>query len=117
MRKSTYQQLIDGLAEMAVPVEIKLQFAELIRRSAALDGVTGLDRSERVLFARRMLDLGEPRPVIRNRLMVRYQLGRSQAYGIIAQALQLSEFPAGNRTQTESNQASDERTPNESRLL
>lgn len=117
MRKSSYQQLIDGLAGIAAPEEMKRQFEELIRRSATLDGVTGLERSERVQFARHLLDLHQPRAVISKRLMVRYGIGRTQAYKAITEALQLSGFPAGNRTKTGSNEASNERTLNESRLL
>lgn len=106
MRKSSYQQLIDGLAGIAAPEEAKRQFAELIRRSAALDGVTVLDRQERTQFARHLLNLREPRAAIRDRLMSRYDIGRTQAYQVIEQALQLSGFPDENRTEAESNQAS-----------
>jgi len=106
MRKSSYQQLIDGLAGISAPEEMKRQFEELIRRSAALDGVTGLERSERVQFARHLLDLREPRATIRDRLMTRYEIGRTQAYQVIEKALQLSGFPDGNRTEAGSNQAS-----------
>lgn len=117
MRKSSYQQLIDGLAGIAAPEEMKRQFEELIRRRAALDGITGLELSERVQFARRLLDLHQPRPIISKRLMVKYGIGKTQAYKAITEALQLSGFPPGNRTQTGSNEALDERTLNESRLL
>jgi hypothetical protein len=92
MGKATYQQLLDGLAGIDAPPAVKQQFEELIRRQAALDGVASLDRRERVQFARHLLDLQEPRAVIRDRLMVKYDLGRSQAYQVIDQALQLSGF-------------------------
>jgi hypothetical protein len=117
MRKSAYQQLIDSLAGIPVPDEAKRQFEELIRRRAAQDGVTGLELSERVQFARHLLDLRQPRAVISRRLMARYSIGRTQAYKAVNEALQLSGFPPGNRTQTGSNEALDERTLNESRLL
>jgi hypothetical protein len=106
MRKSSYQHLIDGLAGIAAPEEAKRQFAELIRRSAALDGVAVLERQERAQFARHLLDLREPRAAIRDRLMSRYDIGRTQAYQVIEQALQLSGFPDENRTEAESNEAS-----------
>lgn len=92
MSKAVYRQLLADLAGLAAPEEAKRQFEELIRRSAALDGVTSLDRQARVQFARRLLDLKEPRPVIRNRIMAKYGVGRSQAYEAIDQALQLSGF-------------------------
>lgn len=110
MGKATFENLLAGLARMAVPEEIKRQFEELIRRRAALEGVTSLDRQERVQFARHLLDLQEPRPVICQRVMTRYEIGRSQAYKVIDQALQLSGFPRNIRTETDSNETSYERT-------
>lgn len=92
MRKSTWLQLIDGLAGIPVPDEFKRQFEELIRSTAALDGVTAIDRGSRVKFARQLLAQHEPRPVICKRLMVRYGIGRTQAYKVISEALQLSGF-------------------------
>ncbi len=110
MGKNVYLRLLDDLAGVTAPEELKRQFAELIRRNAALDGVTGLDRQERMQFARHLLDLRQPRAAIRDRLMTRYGIGRSQAYDVIDRALQLSDFPPGNRTEEESNGVSNERT-------
>lgn len=93
MSKAIYQKLLADLAGMNAPEEAKRQFEDLIRRSAALDGVASLERQERVQFARHLLDLKESRPVIRDRIMARYEVGRSQAYQVIDQALQLSGFP------------------------
>lgn len=92
MGKAIYQQLLAGLAALDAPEEAKRQFEEMIRRRAALDGLATIDPQERVQFARHLLDLKEPRPVIRNRIMARYGVGRSQAYEVIDQALQLSGF-------------------------
>lgn len=117
MGKATFESLLADLAGMAVPEEAKRQFEELIRRRAALDGVTSLDRQERVQFARRLLDIREPRATIRDRVMARYEVGRSQAYQVIDQALQLSGFPENIRTETDSNEASTSKDLNESRLL
>jgi hypothetical protein len=117
MGKATFESLLADLAGMAVPEEAKRQFEELIRRRAALDGVTSLDRQERVQFARRWLELKESRPVIRDRIMARYDVGRTQAYQVIDQALQLSGFPKNIRTETDSNGASTSKDLNESRLL
>lgn len=117
MGKATFESLLSDLAGMAVPEEAKRQFEELIRRRAALDGVTRLDRQERVQFARRWLELNESRPVIRDRIMARYDVGRTQAYQVIDQALQLSGFQKNIRTETDSNEASTSKDLNESRLL
>lgn len=90
MGKAGFEMLLAGLPEIPGPEDTKRRFEELIRRAAALEGVTSLERQERVQFARRLLDLKEPRPAIRERIMARYEVGRSQAYQVIDQALQLS---------------------------
>lgn len=92
MGKAIYQQLLDGLAALSVTEEARHKFEQLIRRQAGIDGVASLDRQERVDFARHLLGIREPRAVIRDRLMAKYALGRSQAYQVIEQALQLSGF-------------------------
>ncbi len=106
MRKDAYHKMLDGLANLSVPDAAKRQFEALIRQSAVLDGITSLDRSDRVHFARHLLNQKEPRSTISKRLQVKYAIGRSQAYQVISDALQLSGFPAGNRTEPGFNEAS-----------
>lgn len=87
MRKGAYEKMLDGLAGLAVPDGAKRQFEELIRQSAARDGIAPLDRSERVRFARHLLDQKEPRATISKRLQEKYGIGRTQAYQVISDAL------------------------------
>lgn len=94
MRKGTYQNLIDALAGISASEGAKRQFAELIRQSAARDGIALLDRSERVKFARCLLDQKEPRATINKRLMARYGIRESQAYRDISDALQTVPKPS-----------------------
>ena len=54
-------------------------------------GIKIVDRSERVQFARRLLDDGEPRPIIRDRLMIRFGIEKTMAYDAIGRALKLSK--------------------------
>ena len=58
-----------------------------------LDGLL-TEGEQRVHFARHLLRQGEPRPVIRSRLQMRFKVGRTQAYRDIERALQLS-LPIG----------------------
>lgn len=44
-------------------------------------------RADRVREAVRLLESGAPRPQVRDRLMRRYQVGRTKAYKLIEQAL------------------------------
>jgi hypothetical protein len=87
VRKGAYQKMLDGLAALSVPEPAKRQFEELIRKSAALDGISSIDRQERVKFARHLLDQRESRATICLRLQAKYGIGRSQAYLVIAEAL------------------------------
>lgn len=88
MRASSYQNLIDGLDKIDAPPEIKRQFEEMLRRNAVIDGVVISDRNDRVRFASHLLGLREARSVIRDRLMMRFQISRAQAYADISEAMQ-----------------------------
>lgn len=87
MRKGTYERMLDGLASLSVPEGARRQFEELIRQSAARDGVASLGCAERVKFARCLLDQKESRAMISKRLMARYDIRESQAYRDISAAL------------------------------
>jgi hypothetical protein len=67
-------------------------------RQLLLQKMTDLmtEGERRVHFARHLLGLGTPRSMIRARLEVRYNVGRTQAYRDIEQALQLS-LPNGTK--------------------
>jgi hypothetical protein len=108
-RATVYQRLIDQIAGLSAPDEVKRQFEALVRRNAAIDGDTALERAERVKFARHLLDLREDRPTINRRLMARYGIGRTQAYGVISDALQLSGIPSIFRTDVRSNESMEKR--------
>lgn len=90
MRKGDYQQLLDGLAGIVASDDARRQFEDLIREGAARSGVALPVRPERVQFARRLLDAGTPRVAIRERLMARFDVGDSQAYRDISEALAIS---------------------------
>jgi|GEM_PF-3239218 len=62
-----------------------------LREVCLAAGITVVNRQERVLFARRLLDDGEPRPIVRDRLMARFGIRRASAYNAIDDALNLSK--------------------------
>jgi hypothetical protein len=72
----------------------KHSLKRFINETCLAAGITVVDRTERVRFARRLLDEGELRPVIRNRLMKRFGIKRASAYKVIDAAL--SKNPAVN---------------------
>jgi len=63
---------------------------KFINETCLAAGITIVDRQERVQYARRMLDAGEPRPVIRDRLIARFLIKKTAAYAAIDGALKLS---------------------------
>jgi hypothetical protein len=69
----------------------RYRLKQFIGATCLAAGITILDRKERVQFARRLLDDGEPRPIIRDRLMARFGIKRASAYNAIDEALQLSK--------------------------
>lgn len=93
MRASSYQKLLDELAKLDAAPEAKRQFEELLRRNAAMDGIACLQRDERVGFASHLLTQKEDRSVIRERLMARFQVSRSQAYADISEAMRTVQKP------------------------
>lgn len=82
---SPYQRLIERLGVLETPEETKQLFRKLIDETAAQESAN--DQGERVKYARQLLDLKEPRSIIKERLMTRFQIGKSTAYRDISAAL------------------------------
>lgn len=68
----------------------KHSLKRFINETCLAAGITIVDRRERIHYARRLLDDGEPRPVIRDRLMRRFGIRKTAAYQAIDSALKLS---------------------------
>ncbi len=85
--------IIADLEHSSQPDSAKAAFKTLLLQK--LDGLQ-TEGEQRVNFARRLLDQGVPRSMIRDRLQVRFKVKRTQAYRDIEQALQLS-LPIGTR--------------------
>lgn len=81
------RMIIADLECSTQPDTAKAAFKELLLEK--LDSLQ-TEGEQRAHFARRLLDHGTPRAVIRERLQVRFKIKRTQAYRDIEQALQLS---------------------------
>jgi hypothetical protein len=92
MRAEIFQQILSELETIPGDEAIKQLFGQAVRKTALANGCD-LDRmkerEERVAYARQLRGLGDDRPTIRDRLMARFEISRSQAYDDIAEALQL----------------------------
>lgn len=82
-----YRLLRERLETLETSEEIKQLFRNLIDETAVLKDPEEQDNSDRVKFARHLLDLKEPRSVIKNRLIARFGVGKSTAYRDITAAL------------------------------
>ena len=92
MRSDVFRDLLAGLNALdlaSVTQHDKDEFRQLIYQVGAAHGICQLARDERVITARRLLDDGLARAVVRNRLMARFHIGDSQAYRDIAAALNI----------------------------
>lgn len=94
MRADTFRELMDKVQGIEADDITKRAFMELIRATAVANGVTSLERDERVEFARHLLqDIRESRSTVRDRLMAAFGITESTAYRDIDKALQIVPKP------------------------
>lgn len=108
--------IMDKVDRMDAHDHAKRTLKAFINETCLAAGIAVVDRRERILFARGLLDDGESRSTIRDRLMVRFSIKRASAYKVIGQALQLSKNPEKkwtNGVQTTPTAFSYSRTRNE----
>lgn len=90
MTRSTIaiHEILEGLETLTVDVDAKHKFRQLVVAIAVAHGYAFVESAARVAFARDLLRARVARPLVRNRLMVLYEISRPQAYRIISHALQ-----------------------------
>lgn len=88
MRPDVLLHLMRLLDECNASCDAKSEFRSLIKQVGIAHGVGALEREARVRFARHLLDVREPRHIVRDRIMARFGVGDSQAYRDIDRALQ-----------------------------
>jgi hypothetical protein len=98
MKASALQEIMVGLDAENMPPDEKLKAMRIVRQVGLLHGVKGIEKIERQIMARGLLDRKVPRPEIRDRLVVAYRVSSSQAYRVIRDALQLWQKPPLNAT-------------------
>jgi hypothetical protein len=90
MRDEVLKDLLAKLEECTTAdANARAEFRRMIEAVRARHGIGRPARDERTQFARQLLDARTPRPEVRDRLMARFQVGESQAYRDIADALQI----------------------------
>lgn len=106
-----YQSVLAALdARPDLSDEVKQTMRELILQTARQNGVASLEQTERVEFARSLLNQREQRAVIRGRLMARFEISKSQAYRDMEAALQLSQKRPINGTKPAETTTNEEAT-------
>lgn len=89
MRVYTQDYLLETLQSVTASDEDKAKFAAILHQVAAMGGASAQRKAERVAFAKSLLGSGEARPIIRERLIARFEIGPAQAYRDIDAALQV----------------------------
>jgi hypothetical protein len=88
LRVSAFLQLYKGIDLLNVDEEARACFKKYVSQFASAEGIDGVERDERVAFAKRLRREGVSRTTIKDRLMARYEISKSQAYRVIDKALQ-----------------------------
>jgi hypothetical protein len=97
-RSKPLLDIIDRLPGLDVAETARIKFKRLVYEIGAFYGIRGLDYADRIDFARHLLKQKEARATIRDRLMVRYEVSRRQAYRIIDDGLELCQKQPSNGT-------------------
>ena len=93
-QKNALIKILSGIDFLDAPDHSKRDFRAFVTQVCFECSIRLINAQERIDFARRLLNLKEPRATIRDRLMVRFHIGRSQAYRIIDTALTMSHKSA-----------------------
>jgi len=101
------RHLLEEIETLDTDETARRKFRRLVSDICLSHGINDIDRFERVYFARRMLDAKISRSTIRDRLIARFNISRSQAYRVIEQALKLSHGAKKNGTGMVSNVPTD----------
>jgi hypothetical protein len=83
-------EIMHAIDAVDVDHSAKQKFRQMVSTIAASHGFDWIERAHRIAFARDLLRLRVARPVVRDRLIVLFDISRPQAYRIISHALQLS---------------------------
>ncbi|MDO8310363.1 MAG: hypothetical protein Q7T25_00340 [Sideroxyarcus sp.] len=87
MRAEVLKDLLAKLEECNASPEAKAEFRKMVLSVGTMHSVGSFEQVQRVDFARRLLGTGEPRAIVRTRLMSHFEVSESQAYRDIAAAL------------------------------
>lgn len=86
--RGTVLEIMQAIDVLDVDRAAKQKFRDLVGAIASTHGFDWMERANREAFARQLLGMRVPRPVVRDRLIDLYGISRPQAYRIISYALQ-----------------------------
>lgn len=87
MKSSALHEILAGLERLDADEQAKQKFKRLVMLIGASYGVSSVAHAERVEYARELLKKRVSRTTIRDRLIARFKISRSQAYVVINDAL------------------------------
>jgi uncharacterized protein (DUF924 family) len=81
-------EIMEAIDVLDVDHAAKQKFRQVVSAVATTHGFDWMERANRITFARQLLGMRVPRPLVRDRLMTLYGISRPQAYRVISYALQ-----------------------------
>jgi hypothetical protein len=87
MRSIAILEIIEAVNGLDADDVFKRQVNRLISDVAAVHGVSIVSSTDRIEYARRLLDAKVSKATVRDRLKARYDISRTHAYRIITDAL------------------------------
>ena len=87
MKSTALHEILAGLEQIEAEEHVKQKFKQLVCTIGLIHGARGMEHPERIDFAKHLLAAKTSRATIRDRLIARFGVSRSQAYTIISDAL------------------------------
>jgi len=92
------RRISQEIESLEVDDQVRRRFRQLFKDACLAHGVTGVDRDDRVFYARKLIDARISRATARERLMARFEISRRQSYRILNEALKLCQKSQVNGT-------------------
>jgi uncharacterized protein (DUF924 family) len=86
-------EILHAIEALDVDRGAKQKFRDAVNVIASTYGFDWMERANRITFARQLLGMRVPRPLVRDRLIALYGISRPQAYRVISYALQPDHLP------------------------
>lgn len=103
LKRDLAHEIIAAIESLHIDESAKVAVRQALGRICSIHGAAWARRDDRVAFARGLLSLKVSRSTIRDRIMARFGVSKTEAYRTIDAALKLSQNRPENETALRSN--------------